>query len=94
MYGAQHSNLHNLYCSTIPESPRWLLVRKKYKQARAVLARIGKGNGRPLPDSLDCADFKVVWICYMLDDKVMCDWCKITLDIWYWFIFSTDLKGK
>lgn len=35
---------------TIPESPRYLLVNGKTEEARQVLARVAKENGRELPD--------------------------------------------
>ena len=38
------------YFRTIPESPRWLLAHKKYKEAETVLRKAAKFNGVTLPD--------------------------------------------
>ncbi|XP_069788088.1 solute carrier family 22 member 3-like isoform X2 [Narcine bancroftii] len=40
-----------LYCCLIPESPRWLLSRKKIKKALKVSQKIAEQNGRCLPSS-------------------------------------------
>lgn len=40
----------SLFCRTILESPRWLLVRKKTTEAHQVFATIADWNGKPAPD--------------------------------------------
>ena len=37
----------------LPESPRWLLSRKRTEEAKAVLERIAKGNGNAPPDWIE-----------------------------------------
>ena len=38
--------------SFVPESPRWLLVNNKQKEAMKIVRSIARGNGRPLPKNI------------------------------------------
>ena len=46
-------DLFGLYCSIIPESPRWLYSRNKHERADAIVRRMAKFNKVDLPDKID-----------------------------------------
>ena len=48
----------SLYCRFLPESPRWLLLKKRYKQAHKVVHKMARVNGRDL-SHLNIADITV-----------------------------------
>ncbi|XP_071954784.1 organic cation transporter protein-like [Antedon mediterranea] len=40
----------------VPESPRWLITQKRYKEATDILKKMAKGNGRELPSEFSDPD--------------------------------------
>ena len=49
-----------IHYSKLPESPRWLLVQRKYELAERVLRSMAKVNGTDLPADFDVAHIDVV----------------------------------
>lgn len=44
--------LPSFFSSFLPESPRWLLAKGRYKKAYDVMAKIATVNGKPVPHDL------------------------------------------
>jgi len=49
-------------CSMLPESPRWLLVQRKYESAEHILRSMAKVNGAELPPDFDVRHIDIVSI--------------------------------
>ena len=52
MYSVVVSNLNIFPCSLVPESPRWLISRNKYKEAKIVIKRMTRINKVSLPEDI------------------------------------------
>ena len=55
--------MHEIYLFVLlrllPESPRWLLVNKRYAQADSAIRRIARMNNKTLPPSFNVAEVDV-----------------------------------
>ena len=65
-----------LYWPLFPESPRWLLSRKKYVQAQRVVSKMAKYNGTSVPQIADYREAVSVEDSVTSSSEGVLDWVR------------------
>ena len=50
--GTHPTGMHPCHFRLLPESPRWLLMKGRHKEAVSIMCRMAKANGHHLPEDI------------------------------------------